>query len=121
MTNNFFRLRPDGDPETGMQPCNEVPAEAFTSEDHTELIHIFFQTSDESTITGVWECAPCIEKIDSYPVHEFMTVLSGSVKLSKDGGESEVFTSGDSFFIPKGASITWQITEKLRKYFMMSS
>jgi uncharacterized cupin superfamily protein len=121
MSGTFIRLLPDGDPVSGMQPFNEVPSEAFTSGDHTELNHTFFSNNDESTQTGVWECAPCIEEIDSYPVHEIMTILSGSLTLTNEEGESEIFTSGDTFFIPKGARITWQITEKLRKFYMMSS
>ena len=121
MSGTFIRLLADGDPVSGMQADSEVSAESFTTDDHTELNHVFFSTTDDSTLTGVWECAPCLEEFESYPVHEFMTILSGSLTLTNGDGESEVFTTGDSFFIPKGARITWQITEKLRKFYMMSS
>jgi len=37
-----------------------------------------------------------------YPVHEMMTILSGSVTLtSTDDGTSETFTAGDTFLLPK--------------------
>jgi uncharacterized cupin superfamily protein len=121
MKDTFIRLLPGGDSASAMQPSDFAPAETFTTEDHTELNHTFFATGDESILTGVWECAPCKEEIDSYPVHEMMTVISGSVTLSNANGDSETFTSGDVFFIPKGTRCTWHITEKLRKFYMISS
>jgi len=121
MSDTFVRLLPGGDPVSGMQPFDETPAEAFTSEDQTELNHLFFATGDESILTGVWQCAPCKIEIDSYPVHEMMTVISGSLTLTNENGDSETFTAGDTFFIPKGTQCTWHITEKLHKFYMIAS
>ena len=51
-----------------------------------------------------------------------MTVLSGSVTLTDpDSGNSETFTAGDTFFIPKGTPCIWEITETLRKHYMIAS
>jgi uncharacterized cupin superfamily protein len=33
----------------------------------------------------------------------------------------ETFTSGDSLFIPKGAKVTWHITETLKKYYLIAA
>ncbi len=46
------------------------------TEDHTELNHTFCTSEENSTYSGVWECAPSRMEIESYPVHEMMTVLS---------------------------------------------
>ena len=71
---------------------------------------------------GVWECAPCREVIDAYPVHEMMTVLSGSVTLTNpEEGTSDTFTAGDTFFVPKGTACVWEITETLRKFYMIAA
>ena len=120
MMANVFRLLPDGDSTTGMQPSDLVDQGAFTTADKREVNHTFFQTEDGSTLSGVWECAPCREKIDAYPVHEMMTVLSGSVTLTNADGSSDTFTVGDTFFIAKGTQCVWEITETLRKYYMIS-
>jgi len=117
---DFFRLLKEGHPETGMSPSDMIAKEHFTSDDHTELNHTFFQTADESILSGVWECAPCLEKFDSYPVHEMMTVISGSVTISRDG-RSETFTPGDTFFIAKGTLCTWENTETMRKFYMIAA
>ncbi len=120
MTKHFMRLLPEGS-AAGLQPSDMTPPEAFTTDDKTELNDTFFATDDESLLTGVWECAPCREEIDSYPVHEMMTVISGEVRLTDADGNSDTFRAGDTFFIPKGAYCVWEITEKLRKYYMIAS
>ncbi len=121
MANGVHRLLQDGDPANGMQPSHMTEPGAFTGDDQSELNHTFFQTADESILSGVWECAPCKEEIESYPVHEMMTVLSGSVTLTDADGKAETFTAGDTFFVAKGTKCTWQITETLRKFYMIAA
>jgi uncharacterized cupin superfamily protein len=120
MKDGFCRMVPKGDPVNGMQPTSIVPPEAFTTDDKTEIGHAFFSTDDEKTTAGVWECAPTVEEFDDYPDHEMITVLAGSVTLTDERGESDTFTSGDTFFIVKGSKIRWEITEKLWKFYMVS-
>ncbi len=103
-------------------PSDETPSEAFTTEDHTERAHPFFATDDEAILTGVWEGAPSVLEIDAYPVHELMTVLAGSVTITDhDTHKAETFTTGDTFFVEKGTPLTWEITQTLRKYYVIIS
>ena len=113
-----FRLPSD---PAAMEPSDMCPPEAFTSDDHSELNYTVFATNDESTLSGVWECAPSREVIDAYPVHEMMTVISGAVTLTHADGRTETFTSGDTFFIAKGSKLIWEITETLRKFYMIAT
>ena len=118
--NKIIRFEPN--PAAGMHPSTDTPLEAFTTGDTTEKDHPYYVTEDESVLTGVWECAPSKMKFDSYPVHEMMTILAGSVTvIDHENGRSETFTAGDTFFIAKGASLTWEITETLRKYYFIAS
>ncbi|WP_299841998.1 cupin domain-containing protein [uncultured Roseovarius sp.] len=117
MEDRDFRLA--SHPAT-MVPSHLTPAETFTTDDRTETIHSAFETEDESILSGVWECAPCREEIDAYPVHEMMTVVSGSLTLTHADGRAETFTAGDTFFIAKGSKLTWEITETLRKFYMIA-
>lgn len=121
MENRVHRLLPDGDPETGMQPSSFAPVDSFTTDDTREVNHSFFATPDESILTGVWECAPNREEIEAYPVHEMMTVLSGSVTMTDADGTTQTFKAGDTFFIPKGTKCIWEITETLRKFYMIAA
>ena len=102
-----------------MGPSHAVPTSAFTTEDHTESRHKFFETEDESITSGVWECAPILVEINTYSVNELMTVLSGSLNLTDAYGKTDSFTVGDTFLIPKGAKVSLEITETLRKFYMI--
>lgn len=117
MPEQVFRLVPN--PE-GMMPSTMTPTEAFTTPDRTETNLTQFAAEDESILCGVWECAPCREEIDAYPVHEMMTVISGSVTLTHPDGRAETFRTGDTFFIAKGSACIWEITETLRKFYMIA-
>lgn len=118
MTNKVARF--ERNPSGGMSPSNFTPDNAFTSEDKTEINHFYHAAENESTLAGVWECAPCREDITSYPVNEMMTVVSGSVTVTEKGKAPETFTAGDTFFIAKGTECRWEITETLRKYYFIA-
>ncbi|MDH3694269.1 MAG: cupin domain-containing protein [Gammaproteobacteria bacterium] len=120
MKNTFYRLLLQGDSVNGMQPSSFTDPGAFTTNDKIETNHMFFQTDDEKDLSGVWECAPCKEEIDSYPAHEMMTVLSGPLTLTNADGQSETFTSGDTFFVAKGTKCTWHITETPKKFYLIA-
>jgi len=120
MKKTFTRF--ETDPTAGMVPSNFTSPDDFTTDDKIETNHFYFATDDESILTGVWECAPCKEVLDPYPVHEMMTILSGSVTLTSiDDGSSETFTAGDTFFVAKGTRCTWEITETLRKFYFIAA
>ena len=120
MKKTFTRF--ETEPAAGMMPSSFTSAEAFTTDDKTEINHFYFAADDESILTGVWECATCKEIHDPYPVNEMMTVLSGSVTLTSiDDGSSETFTAGDTFFVAKGTRCTWEITETLRKFYFIAA
>ncbi|QGX99262.1 DUF861 domain-containing protein [Roseovarius faecimaris] len=117
MTNIPFLI----DPDPAMEPSDMTAKEAFTGADTTELNHTHFATQDESILTGTWECAPCIEDIPAYPVHELMTIVSGKITLTHPDGTKEHLKAGDTFFISKGAPVVWEITERLRKIYMIAT
>lgn len=116
-----LRLLPGGDPDSGWEPSKLTSLEAFTTGDHSEMISHVYRSGDNSILTGVWECAPCREEIDAYPVNEMMHVLEGSVTVTDADGNAETYEAGHTFFIPKGAPCTWEITKTLRKFYMIAA
>lgn len=119
MTNNVARF--ETNPESPMTPSDFTPAVAFTTDDKTEVNHFYHAADDESTLAGVWECAPCREEIKSYPANEMMTVIAGSVTVTEAGKTPETFNTGDTFFIAKGTECVWEITKTLRKFYFISA
>jgi len=117
--NACIRLLPDGHPETGMEPGTETKPEQFTTPNPHETIHTFFTSGDGRLTSGVWECTPTRIEIDRYGVDEMMTVLAGSVTITDKDGTAQTFKAGDSFVIGAGWSGTWEITETMRKFWMI--
>ena len=116
----IFRLRSSGDPKEGLVPSDSVAPECFTTDDRTEVIHYAHLNEETGVSSGTWKCAPCREVFEAYPVDEMMTVLEGSVTLTDASGEEQTFVGGDTFFLAKGTPLTWEITETMLKYFMIS-
>ncbi len=50
-----------------------------------------------------------------------MTVVSGSVTITHADGRAETFGPGDTLFIAKGTTCVWEITETLRKFYMVAA
>ena len=104
--------------EVKMEPGDLMDLSTFTSDDQTELFHNFFATEDESITAGIWECAPCFEEVKNFSSYEMMVFISGSVTVTDESG-SQVFKAGDVLFVSKGSDFTWNITETLRKFYMI--
>lgn len=116
MTNVPFRINPHPD---DMIASPGTAASAFTTDDHTELNREHHKSSDGKVYSGVWECAPTYEDIAAYPVAELMTIISGKITLTHKHGTKEHLGTGDSFYIAKGTPVIWEITETLRKIYMI--
>ena len=48
-------------------------------------------------------------------------IISGALTITNADGVAETFGPGEVVFASKGAKMTWQITERLRKYYMTSA
>ena len=120
MSDAAIRLLPNGDPKEGMIPCVLVDAKDFLGDDQTEIGHTFYANAQGNVTAGVWECSPCLEKIERYGVDEICTVLSGSVTVTGEDGIAHTFGPGDSFVMPQDFKGTWHITETLKKFYMIA-
>ena len=119
MTENTFKIPLESAGEK--KPSRLIPKACFTTEDNDETTLSFYEAEDGSVAAGVWECPPCKVDIDNYPVNEMMTIISGALIMTNAEGVEETFGPGEVVFVPKGSKLTWQITERLRKYYMTSS
>jgi uncharacterized cupin superfamily protein len=75
--------------------------------------------SKDGRTSGVWECTPGRMLEESHGEDEFGTILAGKVGIiDNEDGSEEIFVAGDSFFLPKGSSLTWVVYETVRKFYM---
>jgi uncharacterized cupin superfamily protein len=93
------------------------PAEGALEGDPVESTHEYY-AADGNTC-GVWMCSPGRILEEDHAEDEFATILSGRVGIiDNEAGMEEIFVAGDSFFLPKGSSLTWVIYETVRKFYM---
>ena len=118
MAKGMFKIPPDGDGESKLSRL--IPKTCFTTEATDETTQSFYEAEDGSVSTGVWECPPCKVDIDDYPVNEMMTIIFGALVLTNNEGVQETFGPGEVVFVAKGSTLTWHITDRLRKYYMTS-
>lgn len=102
-----------------MGPANAVDRANLLEGDPTESGHNFFTNTQGNVTAGVWECTPCRERIGHYGVDELCLILSGSVTVTHDDGNTQTFGPGNAFVMPKDFKGTWHITETLKKYWMI--
>ena len=65
---------------------------------------------------GIWRCTEgafeCTELGD-----ELQTIISGRLKISRVGGETQEFGPGDSIFTHRGDRVIWDVEETVTKVF----
>jgi uncharacterized cupin superfamily protein len=66
---------------------------------------------------GVWSATPYARAATTFPRHELMHIVEGSVTLSDGAGREVTFAAGDTCFVAKGATVGWSSTEPVRKLF----
>lgn len=109
----------NGDPETGLQPWDPLPAEKLAGSPPVQRGHTCFSTANNKLTSGVWDSTPYEEVRAPYPVDEFMFLLEGSLGIENEDGSMQTFHAGQGCVIPKGAILTWKQSEYLRKFWVI--
>ena len=73
--------------------------------------HDYFYSADESFGIGVWESKPGQMTYDDLEYDELMLVLEGSLIMTNNHGESEVFMAGEGLVLPQGWSGSLTVAE----------
>ncbi len=64
---------------------------------------------------AIYEARPMTLRIEDYDIDEFVTVISGTLILTADGGSAQRFDVGDSVLVPKGFTGTWEMQGNFRE------
>lgn len=93
-----------------------APADYAVEGEPLESAYVYHE--EDGREAGVWICSPGRVLEEEHEEDEFCTILGGKVGLIDNGtGREEIFVQGDSFFLPKGTSLTWIIYETVSKYY----
>ncbi|MFQ3353405.1 MAG: putative cupin superfamily protein [Porticoccaceae bacterium] len=73
--------------------------------------HDYFYSADENFGIGVWESKPGQMSYDDLEYDELMLVLEGSLIMTNNYGEKEVYKAGEGLVLPQGWSGTLTVAE----------
>jgi len=68
---------------------------------------------------SIYEAKPLKLKLRDYPIDEFVTVVSGKLILTAEGGAPQHFDVGQSVMVPKGFTGTWEMQGNFREMVVM--
>ncbi len=64
---------------------------------------------------AIYEAKPMTLRIRDYSIDEFVTVVSGTLILTAEGGSPQRFGVGESVLVPKGFTGTWEMQGNFRE------
>ena len=76
-------------------------------------------SNDGSIQVGVWECTPGGWPIVDRQDTEVATIVSGAGTVTDADGTEQVLVPGSVITLPKGWSGRWDLTETLRKVYVL--
>lgn len=110
-------LRADAD----FKPSASLPAEALLGPaPECRSDNVFIEESVEYR-AGTWDSTPYHRIVRPHRQNEFMHLVAGSVRFAAPDGSVLSAGVGDSLFVPKGASVGWESSDRVAKFFVVQS
>ena len=82
-------------------------------------ISVPFKSDDSRILSGVWEAEPGLSRWEFLDRGEVVHVLEGRMVITGDGGDPVTLEAGSAAFFPIGWKGTWEIQERIRKFFVI--
>ena len=70
---------------------------------------------------GTWDSTPYHRIVRPHRQNEFMHLVAGSVRFAVPDGSVLSANTGDALFVPKGASIGWESSDRVAKFFVVQA
>jgi uncharacterized cupin superfamily protein len=91
-----------------------IPDEDIVAGEPKGSTAVLRSSDDKRLNNGVWECTPGKFYLP-HNYEETVTVISGRVTVTPEGGEPLELGPGDTAFFPAGTRVLWEVHETLRK------
>ncbi|KAB0638063.1 cupin domain-containing protein [Burkholderia latens] len=113
----LFRLRADAD----FKPSSTLPAEVLLGPaPQCRSDNVFVEDAAEYC-AGTWDSTPYHRIVRPHRVNEFMFLLAGGVRFAAPDGSVLSLGAGDALFVPRGASIGWESSERVAKFYVVQN
>jgi len=78
-----------------------------------------FISTDHGIRSGVGEASPGLSRWEFLDRGEVIHVLEGRMVITEDGSDPVTLEAGSAAFFPIGWKGTWEIQERIRKFFVV--
>jgi uncharacterized cupin superfamily protein len=103
------------------KPSTPPPAETLlgpTPECRSDNV---FTEEGAQYLAGTWDSTPYHRVVRPHRLNEFMHVLAGSVRFAAPDGSVLSVGAGDALFVPQGAPIGWESSDRVAKFYVVQS
>ena len=107
--------------DANFKPSTPPPAEALlgpTPECRSDNV---FTDEQAQYLAGTWDSTPYHRIVRPHRMNEFMHLLAGSVRFAGPDGSVLAASAGDAIFVPQGAPIGWESSERVAKFYVVQS
>jgi uncharacterized cupin superfamily protein len=111
------RLRADGDAH--YKPSNPPPAETMLGPIPQCRSDNVFIDEQAQYRAGTWDSTPYHRVVRPHRLNELMVLLAGGVRFAGADGSVLSAGTGDAIFVPQGAPIGWESSERVAKFYVV--
>lgn len=104
--------------EADFKPSATLPAEVLLGPAPECRSDNVFTDDDAQYKAGTWDSTPYHRIVRPHRVNEFMHLLAGGVRFAAPDGSVLSLGAGDALFVPQGASIGWESSERVAKFYV---
>jgi len=108
-------LRADAD----FKPSTPPPAEALLGPTPACRSDNVFTDEQARYRAGTWDSTPYQRIVRPHRMNEFMHLLAGGVRFASPDGSVLSASAGDALFVPQGAPIGWESSERVAKFYVV--
>ncbi|MDN7546317.1 cupin domain-containing protein [Burkholderia cenocepacia] len=113
----LFALYADAD----FKPSATLPAEVLLGPAPQCRSDNVFTDDAAGYCAGTWDSTPYHRIVRPHRANEFMFLLDGGVRFAAPDGSVLALGAGDALFVPRGASIGWESSERVAKFYVMQT
>ena len=107
--------------DANFKPSNSLPAEVLLGPAPQCRSDNVFKDELTGVVAGTWDSTPYHRIVRAHRLNEFMYLLDGSVRFAAPDGSVLSAVTGDALFVPQGAPIGWESSDRVAKFYVCQS
>jgi len=105
--------------EAAFKPSTPPPAEVLLGPVPQCRSDNVFTDEQAQYRAGTWDSTPYYRVVRPHRLNEFMYLLAGGVQFAGPDGSVLSARAGDAIFVPRGAPIGWESSERVAKFYVV--